>query len=127
MCDDKEIEFERQAHSKCAGRTEVVDEIILKITSLENNLEDSSIFKELDHEGDKLEWPNDRDYVAVALQYYFNKSKSVQIKVRMLKHAITRARWCASCATSGSEGLSRSRHISELEKELASIMPNNAV
>jgi hypothetical protein len=40
----------------------------------------------------------------------------------MLSIAMSRATWCASCATSGSEGICRSTHVRELE----ALLPNSS-
>ncbi|MDO8331896.1 MAG: hypothetical protein Q7T36_15635 [Fluviicoccus sp.] len=97
--------------------TAAVDDLVSK-TSTATSLEDVAAFlKQLELEANKLPWPFDRDYAALALQYSADGA-APSVAKEMLKLALGRAQWCASCATAGGEGLARSRHVRELESLL---------
>lgn len=69
-------------------------------------------------EADKLPWPWDHDFGALVLQKQAIDAV-YEVAKFMLSQAIKRARWCATCATSGCEGIARASHIKELEIDLA--------
>jgi hypothetical protein len=69
-------------------------------------------------EAEKLPWLWDHDFGALVLQRQASEA-SDEIAKFMLSQAIKRAHWCATCATSGGEGLARASHMKELELELA--------
>jgi hypothetical protein len=76
-----------------------------------------SLLAQLEPEADKLDWWCDRDYSALALQK--NAAAALpEVRREMLKFALGRAEWCASCATSGGEGLARFEHVRELRSLL---------
>jgi hypothetical protein len=76
------------------------------------------LYPEFEDEAEKLPWPQDRDFGALVLQSV-SVSAPNNIATFMLSKAKDRAHWCASCATSGGEGLARAEHIKELESELS--------
>ncbi|MGI1679211.1 MAG: hypothetical protein K6L75_10795 [Cellvibrionaceae bacterium] len=77
-----------------------------------------SLYQKFEAEAEKLPWPQDRDFGALVLEKY-SANASAEISKLMLAKAIERARWCATCATSGGEGLARAVHIKQLEHKLA--------
>ena len=75
-------------------------------------------FSAFEDEVHSLPWPQDNDFGALVLERYSSMA-CVAVSKYMLVKAIERARWCATCATSGGEGLARSQHIRELEIKLS--------
>ena len=69
----------------------------------------------LEPEANKLGWPCDADFTALLLQHMLPHFDSNELRCVAVEFALDRARWCASAATAGGEGLARSRHIHELE------------
>ena len=63
----------------------------------------------------RLPWYWDEDYTALALQAEASRGGSTERRGAMLGAALRHARWCASCATAGGEGLARSVHVRELQ------------
>ena len=74
-------------------------------------------FKAFNEAANKLPWPQDHDFGALALQKWSILASSIIAK-EMIRSAIARAEYCARCSTSGSEGLARSEHVRELKREL---------
>ena len=109
-----ELQYNRDALKQEGSGTEAVDILVTKIALAHTTEEAQTLLNELEPEANKLRWPRDRDYAAVALQYASAQAIPSVCK-EMLKFALGRAQWCASCATAGGEGITRSRHIHELE------------
>ena len=65
-----------------------------------------------------LDWSYDQDSAAVALLAAAARTQDADLRRKLLKLALDRASWCASCATSGGEGTARSAHVRELEAAL---------
>ena len=105
----------RNEVSRRGGSTSEADRLVERIAVAENEALLPPLFARLDSVSDQLGWPRDRDYAAVALQASLARASSPDIHNAMLGFALERARWCASCATAGGEGLARSVHVQELE------------
>jgi hypothetical protein len=97
------------------GSTAAADALVEAIARSQDSVRLPQLFTQLATESDRLGWFRDSDYAAVALQVAYVQAASTQLRKAMLGFALERARWCASCATAGGEGLSRSRHVRELE------------
>lgn len=96
----------------------ITESIARKISNSTEHPLFTRLISEFEKEAGKLPWPQDCDFGALVLQYESRKSKNCMITQLMLSSAIERARWCATCATSGGEGLARAQHIQELKNEL---------
>lgn len=102
-----------------AGQNPEAIESIAKKLLLTKDLEVANdIYQEFELEANKLIWPQDHDFGALVLQT-FSHDAVEQIEKFMLLKAIERARWCATCSTSGGEGLARTQHVRELEQLLS--------
>lgn len=98
-----------------------VDQLVSAIVSAK--IQDrAALFAKLDAQANLLSWPCDRDYAAVALHVAARSVLDPDLRHHMLSVAMSRAAWCASCATSGSEGICRSAHVRELE----ALLPNSS-
>ena len=93
---------------------EVIEDLASQLSKLKDIKQAESTYIKFESEAEKLPWPRDHDFGALALQK-FSSNASFEISKFMLAKAIERAKWCASCATSGGEGLARSRHVKELQ------------
>jgi hypothetical protein len=58
----------------------------------------------------------DIDYGALVLEFLAEESPDAARAKLMIEHALRRAQWCASCATSGGEGTARMRDVHRLEQ-----------
>jgi hypothetical protein len=96
-------------------KTDEVD-LLAKDISISTEI-DKAMFKFFDDAANKLPWPQDRDFGALALQRWAALANEVVAK-QMIYSAIERATYCARCSTSGGEGLARAEHIRELKREL---------
>lgn len=105
----------RKAVQAAGGSTAVADALVQGIAHSEDLALLPPLLARLADESDRIGWFLDCDYAAVALQAAHSRTASPQLKLAMLKFALERARWCASCATAGGEGLARSLHVHELE------------
>lgn len=112
----EELQYHREALNKDGSNTEAVDRLVFQIASSEIE-EAKKLLATLESEANKLGWPRDRDYAAVALQAASSKATKL-VFIEMIEFAINRAKFCASCATAGGEGIARSMHIHELENLL---------
>ena len=65
----------------------------------------------------------DRDVGALILEHVADSLSSCSRRLVLYRHAKYRAEWCAAAASAGGEGISRSRHIEELEKKLNAEQP----
>ncbi len=74
-------------------------------------------------EADKLPWPQDHDFGALVLQAASGKVSDTGVREFLLAKALERAQWCATCATSGGEGLARMQHVQALKAELSALKP----
>ena len=109
------IEIDRAAQVKDGGDPSLVEHLAQAIANCVTVADTVPLFEALEIEANKLGWPLDRDYAAVALQHYSATTQSKQVRLRMLSVAGGRASWCAACATAGGEGICRSAHVKELE------------
>ncbi|WP_349742380.1 hypothetical protein [Roseateles cavernae] len=105
----------RDEVARRGGSTAEADRLVERIALSENEALLPPLFARLDAASDQLGWFRDCDYAAVALQAALAQASSPSIHNAMLGFALERARWCASCATAGGEGLARSIHVHELE------------
>jgi hypothetical protein len=97
---------------------EIIEGLGREIAEAKDLTEAEAAYSSFEEEAEKLPWPWDHDFGALVLQREASKA-SKNIAKFMLSKAINRAQWCASCATSGGEGLARASHMKELESELA--------
>lgn len=97
------------------GSTAAADALVEAIARSKDSALLAPLFAQLAAESDQLGWFRDCDYAAVALQAASVQVTAPQLRKAMLEFALARAQWCASCATSGGEGLARSLHVRELE------------
>ena len=97
------------------GSTDTADALVQAIAHSQDAALLSPLFAQLKAESDQLGWFHDCDYAAVALQAAYVQVAVPELRKAMLGFALERARWCASCATAGGEGLARSLHVRELE------------
>jgi len=100
---------------RSGASTTAADALVQTIAVSPHGANLNTLFAPLAVESDQLGWFRDCDYAAVALPAAQAHVTSAHLKEAMLRLALERARWCASCATAGGEGLARSLHVSELE------------
>ncbi len=91
-----------------------VDRVVDAIVSAEATSTLPELFARLKSEADHVPWHWDYDYAACSLQEQAPQAASSERQTAMLTWALERASRCASCATSGGEGLARSQHVHEL-------------
>lgn len=108
----------RQGIIKAGFNPEIIETIGNSLASAKNIQEAEEIFISFELEAEKLPWPQDHDFGALILESESNKSTVPDIKRFLLTKAISRAQWCATCSTSGGEGLARSQHVNELKAQL---------
>lgn len=108
----------RKGIIKAGFDPEVVEAIAASISSSESLSSAKEIFREFIVEAEKLPWPQDSDFGALVLQSKSAQASNLEVKRFMLNEAISRAQWCATCATSGGEGHARMVHVNELKAEL---------
>lgn len=97
---------------------EPLEALASALMNMENIDHALALIPQFDALAEVLPWPHDRDFGALVLQKAANLAVSKHIARMMLIKAIDRARWCATCCTSGGEGLARAEHLHELEQEL---------
>lgn len=114
-----DLQHTRNALIRDGASTDAVDQIVSAIASSPSLEHVEILWGQLECEANRLGWPFDRDYAALALQYS-SLNASPSVGKEMLKFAPGRAEWCATAATSGGEGLARSRHVNELHSLLRS-------
>jgi hypothetical protein len=95
-----------------------VERLAGELSAVRNLPELKSVLAKIDAEGKNLGWPRDCDYPALLVESVALTMANLEFKRTCLAFSLHRAQWCATCATSGGEGLARSRHIRELEAEL---------
>lgn len=100
---------------KHGGSTAEADRLVEQIVGTNDPRQLPPLFVHLDAVSDLLGWACDYDFAAIALQAALDQASVPEIREAMLSFALERARWCASCATAGGEGLARSLHVHELE------------
>jgi hypothetical protein len=110
-----ELHAYRNEVQAAGGSTADADALVQAIAHAQDLALLPQLFARLGAESDRLGWSRDSDYAALALQAAYVQTASAQLRSAMLGFALERARWCASCATAGGEGLARSRHIRALE------------
>jgi hypothetical protein len=108
----------REGIIKAGFNPEIVETIGSSLSSAKSINEAEEIYISFEREAEKLPWPQDRDFGALVLQSLSKIASNREITYFMLSKAISRAHWCATCSTSGGEGLARAEHIHELEAEL---------
>ncbi len=114
-----ELDAYRNEVQAMGGSTAASDALVQAIAHSQDSALLPPLFAQLAAESDQLGWFRDCDYAAVALQAAYVHVASLQLRSAMLGFALERARWCASCATAGGEGLARSLHVRELEALIA--------
>ena|SRR5579871_4079054 len=67
----------------------------------------------------RLPYWQDYDVGALILESVADSLSDGDEKKLFYRHALYRARWCASCASAGGEGLARMFHVTELQKKNA--------
>lgn len=111
-------EHTRSGIEKAGFNPEIIERLAVDIVASETIAQAEKCYSAFEVEAEKLPWPRDHDFGALVLQ-----KQSVgafdEIAKYMLSQAIKRAQWCATCATSGGEGLARASHLKELEVKLA--------
>jgi hypothetical protein len=111
-------EHTREGIIKAGFNPEIIEAIGVSLASAKNIHKAMEIYNSFEREAEKLPWPQDRDFGALVLQSLSKVVSNTEIKHFMLSKAISRAHWCATCSTSGGEGLARAEHIHELKAEL---------
>jgi len=94
--------------------TENIKGIVHLITQCSDTSEVKKLLTEFEVSANKLPWPQDHDFGALLIQKEYKSAISKSIEKLMINTAYERAQWCASCSTSGGEGLARSVHVKEL-------------
>jgi hypothetical protein len=112
------LSFYRDALRADGLDTALVDRLVSAI-AISNPPGRLELFAKLEEQADLLSWPQDRDYAAIALHLAALSVSDPFLRHDMLSVATSRAARCASCATSGGEGISRSSHVHELEMLMA--------
>lgn len=110
-----ELESYRVDIESAGQSTRAVDDLVDELILLTDDAAATHLLDRLGVEADRLPWLHDSDYAATALQTALPRARSESIRRQMLDIALSRASWCASCATAGGEGLARSIHVRELE------------
>ncbi|WP_217875212.1 hypothetical protein [Pseudoalteromonas shioyasakiensis] len=94
--------------------TENIKDLVHLITQCTDISEAKKLLTEFEVLANKLPWPQDHDFGALLIQKEYKSAISKSIEKLMISTAHERAHWCASCSTSGGEGLARSVHVKEL-------------
>lgn len=101
---------------KSGVKYDVIDEYAERL-----NQDDNSGIEYLDFfsiAANTIPYTDDMDYGALLLEYAaMNCTKDVR-KILLLHAALERAETCASCATSGGEGIARSVHVNRIRKRI---------
>jgi hypothetical protein len=74
----------------------------------------------------RLPYFYDSDIGALVLESAADAEVDARLRQFLYTEALYRARWCASAASAGGEGIARSRHISQLELKLVT-PPNKSL
>ncbi|MEO8387129.1 hypothetical protein [Polaromonas sp.] len=109
-----ELELYRRDITKAGGNTNEVDSLVEDILKVSTPPELQALLQQLDTQASRLDCFRDCDYAAVAVQFAAERALNAATRRRLLEFALARARWFASCATAGGEGLARSVHVREL-------------
>ena len=109
----------RQFLQKKGISTEQVDSIVFEIAAAKDTESVLALLARLEIAAKEIPWELDQDYAAAALADGSSSAVKPSVQIAMRQAALERARWCASCAMSGGEGLARSLHVRELEGLLA--------
>lgn len=110
-----DLAYHRTALRNEGSDTTQIESLVAQTTETKTIEDLRSQLASLEPEANKLGWPRDADFTALLLQHALPRFGSTELRRVALEFAIDRARWCASAATAGGEGLARSRHIHELE------------
>lgn len=111
-------EHTRKGIIKAGFDPELVEGFALSLVLAKNLHEANEIYINFEVEAERLPWPQDNDFGALVLQFACTKTVNIDVRKFMLSKALARAQWCATCATSGGEGISRMQHVNELKNEL---------
>lgn len=111
-------EHTRSEIEQAGFNPEVIEQLAADIAGSKTIAQAEKSYPVFEVEAEKLPWPWDHDFGALVLQKQAVEASNEVAKF-MLSQAIKRAQWCATCATSGGEGLARASHMKELEVELA--------
>jgi hypothetical protein len=109
------LTYHRTALRNEGGDTSQIESLVTSVAQAKSVQELRSQLATLEPEANKLGWPRDVDFTALLLQHALPHFSSNELRLVALNFAIDRARWCASAATAGGEGLARSVHVKELE------------
>ena len=111
-------EHTRSGIEQAGFNPEIIERLAADIVCSKTIAQAEECYSAFTTEAEKLPWPWDHDFGALVLQKQA-VGASNEVAKFMLSQAIKRAQWCATCATSGGEGLARASHMKELEVELA--------
>ena len=103
---------------KAGFNPERIEALGNELVAIKNTKDSAVAYSAFEAEAETLPWPWDHDFGALVLQSMASKATD-EIAKFMLTKAIERAHWCATCATSGGEGLARAEHIKALKNDLA--------
>ncbi|KAF0812707.1 hypothetical protein IGB42_02999 [Andreprevotia sp. IGB-42] len=113
-----DIDHQRAALKLAGFDTAVVEALVAAALRSQTMHELQIALAQLEPEANQLDWPFDRDFAALLIQVKASALLPGALRRAALAFALARARWCASAATSGSEGLARMCHVQELERLL---------
>ncbi|EAR62170.1 hypothetical protein [Neptuniibacter caesariensis] len=113
-------EHTRNGIEQAGFNPEIIEQLASDIAGSKTIAQAENNYFAFETEAEKLPWPWDHDFGALVLQKQAVGALN-EVAKYMLSQAIRRAQWCATCATSGGEGLARASHMKELEVELAKI------
>jgi len=111
-------EHTRSGIERAGFNPELIEQLGADIVGSKTIAQAEENYSVFEAEAEKLPWPWDHDFGALVLQKHAIGASNEVAKF-MLSQAIKCAQWCATCATSGGEGLARASHMKELEIELA--------
>lgn len=98
-----------------------VEALVAQATTLTDSTLLATHLTDLARVADCLGWPLDRDYAALLIQAQLSRFGNRPLRRQALEFALERARYCASAATSGGEGLARAEHFMELKAQLQAL------
>lgn len=103
---------------------EMLESLALSICHSKNLNAVHTDLKTFVEQAHQLPWPQDHDFGALVLQKFASEATD-NIALLMLNTALELAQYCASCATSGGEGLARAQHVKELSVAIAQYEPSD--
>jgi hypothetical protein len=82
-------------------------------------------FAEFHNYAGRLPYMSDSDFGALVLEREADLNATGQLKGRLYREAIWRARWCAQAATAGGEGLARVEDVDRLMSKSKEAEPDH--